>query len=219
MIYIVEDDLNIQELVVYSLKQTGFEAIGFTCVADFFDALDPKNCELVLLDIMLPDDSGLNVLKKLKADSIYQKIPVIMLTAKSSEYDKVLGLDLGADDYIAKPFGIMELIARIKAVLRRNNNRSNVLQFKDIVLDDNSHNVYVNNNKIILTLKEYELLKKLLENQGIVMTREQLLEDIWGYDYYGETRTVDIHIRTLRSKLNDNQNYIETIRGVGYKIG
>ena len=142
-----------------------------------------------------------------------------MLTAKSSEYDKVLGLDLGADDYIAKPFGIMELIARIKAVLRRNNNRSNVLQFKDIVLDDNSHNVYVNNNKIILTLKEYELLKKLLENQGIVMTREQLLEDIWGYDYYGETRTVDVHIRTLRSKLNDNQNYIETIRGVGYKIG
>lgn len=219
MIYIVEDDLNIQELVVYSLKQTGFEAIGFTCVADFFDAFDPKNCELVLLDIMLPDDSGLNVLKKLKADSIYQKIPVIMLTAKSSEYDKVLGLDLGADDYIAKPFGIMELIARIKAVLRRNNNRSNVLQFKDIVLDDNSHNVYVNNNKIILTLKEYELLKKLLENQGIVMTREQLLEDIWGYDYYGETRTVDVHIRTLRSKLNDNQNYIETIRGVGYKIG
>ena len=219
MIYIVEDDLNIQELVVYSLKQTGFEAIGFTFVADFFEALYPKNCELVLLDIMLPDDSGLNVLKKLKADSIYQKIPVIMLTAKSSEYDKVLGLDLGADDYIAKPFGIMELIARIKAVLRRNNNRSNVLQFKDIVLDDNSHNVYVNNNKIILTLKEYELLKKLLENQGIVMTREQLLEDIWGYDYYGETRTVDVHIRTLRSKLNDNQNYIETIRGVGYKIG
>ncbi len=219
MIYIVEDDLNIQELVVYSLKQTGFDAIGFSCAGDFLAAINPNNCDLVLLDIMLPDDNGLDVLKKIKANPAYQKIPIIMLTAKSSEYDKVLGLDLGADDYVAKPFGIMELIARIKAVLRRNNKHSNTLQYKDIVLDDHSHNVYVRNNKVILTLKEYELLKKLMENQGMVMTREQLLEDIWGYDYYGETRTVDVHIRTLRSKLNDEQNYIETIRGVGYKIG
>ncbi|MCI5773673.1 MAG: response regulator transcription factor [Erysipelotrichaceae bacterium] len=219
MIYILEDDLNIQELVIYSLKQTGFDAVGFTTATDFFGALEKNTCDLILLDIMLPDDNGINVLKKLKANHYYKKIPVIMLTAKASEYDKVLGLDLGAEDYVAKPFGIMELIARIKAVLRRNANHSNILQFKDITLDNCAHKVYVDENEIILTLKEYELLKKLLENQGMVLTREQLLEDIWGYDYYGETRTVDVHIRTLRAKLNDNQNYIETIRGVGYKLG
>lgn len=219
MIYIVEDELNIQELVVYSLKQTGFEAQGFNNGNDFFASLEKNKCELVLLDIMLPQESGLDILKKLKANNQYKHIPVIMLTAKASEYDKVLGLDLGADDYIAKPFGIMELIARIKAVLRRNKNITNVLQYQDLLIDDNSHSVFYKKNKVILTLKEYELLKKLMENQGVVLTREQLLEDIWGYDYYGETRTVDVHIRTLRAKLNMDCDYIETIRGVGYKLG
>lgn len=219
MIYIIEDELNIQELVVYSLKQTGFKAKGFNNGKDFFTCLEKQKCELILLDIMLPQESGLDILKKLKANNQYKNIPVIMLTAKASEYDKVLGLDLGADDYLAKPFGIMELIARIKAVLRRNKTINNALKYQDLLLDDNSHSVFYKNNKVILTLKEYALLKKLMENQGVVLTREQLLEDIWGYDYYGETRTVDVHIRTLRAKLNMDNDYIETIRGVGYKLG
>lgn len=219
MIYICEDDLNIQELVVYSLKQTGFNAEGFDNATKLYEALANNECELLLLDIMLPDENGLDVLKKLKKDAKYKNIPIIMLTAKSSEYDKVLGLDLGADDYVAKPFGIMELIARIKAVLRRNVNTSDKLVYKDLELDKSSHTVTYKNQKVVLTLKEFELLQKLMENQGIVLTREKLLEDIWGYDYYGETRTVDVHIRTLRSKLNNDFDYIETIRGVGYKLG
>lgn len=219
MIYICEDDLNIQELVVYSLKQTGFNAEGFDNATKLYEALTKNECELILLDIMLPDENGLDVLKKLKKDAKYKNIPIIMLTAKSSEYDKVLGLDLGADDYVAKPFGIMELIARIKAVLRRNVNTSDKLVYKDLELDKSSHTVTYKNQKVVLTLKEFELLQKLMENQGIVLTREKLLEDIWGYDYYGETRTVDVHIRTLRSKLNNDFDYIETIRGVGYKLG
>lgn len=219
MIFICEDDLNIQELVVYSLEQTGFNAQGFDNATKLYQALAKNDCELILLDIMLPDESGLDVLKKLKKDPKYKSIPIIMLTAKSSEYDKVLGLDLGADDYVAKPFGIMELIARIKAVLRRNVNISDKLIYKELELDKSSHTVIYKNQKVVLTLKEFELLQKLMENQGIVLTREKLLEDIWGYDYYGETRTVDVHIRTLRSKLNNDFDYIETIRGVGYKLG
>lgn len=219
MIFICEDDLNIQELVVYSLKQTGFNAQGFDNASKLYQALAKNDCELILLDIMLPDESGLDVLKKLKKDPKYKNIPIIMLTAKSSEYDKVLGLDLGADDYVAKPFGIMELIARIKAVLRRNVNTTDKLIYKELELDKSSHTVVYKNQKVVLTLKEFELLQKLMENQGIVLTREKLLEDIWGYDYYGETRTVDVHIRTLRSKLNNDFDYIETIRGVGYKLG
>lgn len=219
MIFICEDDLNIQELVVYSLEQTGFNAQGFYNATKLYQALAKNDCELILLDIMLPDESGLDVLKKLKKDPKYKNIPIIMLTAKSSEYDKVLGLDLGADDYVAKPFGIMELIARIKAVLRRNVNIADKLIYKELELDKSSHTVVYKNQKVVLTLKEFELLQKLMENQGIVLTREKLLEDIWGYDYYGETRTVDVHIRTLRSKLNNDFDYIETIRGVGYKLG
>ena len=219
MIFICEDDLNIQELVVYSLKQTGVNAQGFDNASKLYQALAKNDCELILLDIMLPDESGLDVLKKLKKDPKYKNIPIIMLTAKSSEYDKVLGLDLGADDYVAKPFGIMELIARIKAVLRRNVNIADKLIYKELELDKSSHTVVYKNQKVVLTLKEFELLQKLMENQGIVLTREKLLEDIWGYDYYGETRTVDVHIRTLRSKLNSDFDYIETIRGVGYKLG
>lgn len=219
MIFICEDDLNIQELVVYSLEQTGFNAQGFDNATKLYQALAKNDCELILLDIMLPDESGLDVLKKLKKDPKCKNIPIIMLTAKSSEYDKVLGLDLGADDYVAKPFGIMELIARIKAVLRRNVNTADKLIYKELELDKSSHTVVYKNQKVVLTLKEFELLQKLMENQGIVLTREKLLEDIWGYDYYGETRTVDVHIRTLRSKLNNDFDYIETIRGVGYKLG
>ena len=175
MIFICEDDLNIQELVVYSLKQTGFNAQGFDNASKLYQALAKNDCELILLDIMLPDESGLDVLKKLKKDPKYKNIPIIMLTAKSSEYDKVLGLDLGADDYVAKPFGIMELIARIKAVLRRNVNIADKLIYKELELDKSSHTVVYKNQKVVLTLKEFELLQKLMENQGIVLTREKLL--------------------------------------------
>ena len=171
MIFICEDDLNIQELVVYSLKQTGFNAQGFDNASKLYQALAKNDCELILLDIMLPDESGLDVLKKLKKDPKYKNIPIIMLTAKSSEYDKVLGLDLGADDYVAKPFGIMELIARIKAVLRRNVNIADKLIYKELELDKSSHTVVYKNQKVVLTLKEFELLQKLMENQGIVLTR------------------------------------------------
>ena len=165
MIFICEDDLNIQELVVYSLKQTGFNAQGFDNASKLYQALAKNDCELILLDIMLPDESGLDVLKKLKKDPKYKNIPIIMLTAKSSEYDKVLGLDLGADDYVAKPFGIMELIARIKAVLRRNVNIADKLIYKELELDKSSHTVVYKNQKVVLTLKEFELLQKLMEKE------------------------------------------------------
>lgn len=221
MIYCVEDDLNILELLTYTLKQTGYEASGFTSSKEFYPALAHEKPQLILLDIMLPGKSGIEILKQLKSNINTSSIPVIMLTAKSSEYDKVIGLDLGADDYITKPFSMMELIARIRAVLRRSEVTmdSDILKYNELTIDTKKHLVTVNNNKVTLTLKEYELLKKLMENPGIVLTREKLLEEIWGYDYYGETRTVDVHIRTLRSKLELEQDYIETIRGVGYKMG
>lgn len=220
MIYCVEDDLNIQELIVYTLNSTGFEAKGFSDAKSFYPAISEEKPELVLLDIMLPDENGLSILKQLKSSITTKNIPVILLTAKTSEYDKVQGLDLGADDYVAKPFGVMELIARIKAVLRRTEKTDDTkcLTFKSLTVDTQRHLVTVNDNKIALTLKEFELLRKLLENKSIVLTREQLLEEIWGYDYYGETRTVDVHIRTLRSKLLEASDYIETIRGVGYRM-
>lgn len=220
MIYCVEDDLNIQELIVYTLNSTGFEAKGFSDAKSLYPAISEEKPELVLLDIMLPDENGLSILKQLKSSITTKNIPVILLTAKTSEYDKVQGLDLGADDYVAKPFGVMELIARIKAVLRRTEKTDDTkcLTFKSLTVDTQRHLVTVNDNKIALTLKEFELLRKLLENKSIVLTREQLLEEIWGYDYYGETRTVDVHIRTLRSKLLEASDYIETIRGVGYRM-
>ena len=222
MIYCVEDDAGIRELVVYTLKNTGFEAIGFNSAETFYKELENNLPQLVLLDIMLPGDNGIEILKEIRKDSRKKNIPVIMLTAKSTEYEKVIGLDSGADDYITKPFGMMELVSRIKAVLRRfenDNDSGEVICYKNVRLNPSSYKVFVKDEAIDLTLKEFNVLKMLLENIGTVMTRDILLEKIWGYDFVGETRTVDVHIRTLRAKLGDEGNIIETIRGVGYKVG
>lgn len=219
MILCVEDDINIQELIVYTLNSTGIEAKGVSSASELDDTLSHQLPELILLDIMLPDENGLEILKKLKQNIRTRMIPVIMLTAKSSEMDKIIGLDSGADDYITKPFSMLELISRIKAVLRRTSKEaSSVLTYRELTMDLSKHTVTVEGNKIALTLKEFELLKKLMENPGTVCTRDMLLDEIWGYDYYGESRTVDVHIRTLRSKLGKAEAYIETIRGVGYKM-
>ena len=219
MIVCVEDELNIQELIVYTLNSTGYKATGVSNGVQLDALLNHQIPELILLDLMLPDESGLEILKRLKENKRTKDIPVIILTAKSLEMDKILGLDSGADDYITKPFSMLELISRIKAVLRRTSKEtSDVLVFRDLKMDLSKHIVMVENEKITLTLKEYELLKKLMQNPGVVCSRDMLLDEIWGYDYYGESRTVDVHIRTLRSKLGKAETYIETIRGVGYKL-
>ena len=222
MIYFVEDDAGIRELVVYSLQNTGFESKGLENAEQLYENLKTEKPELILLDIMLPGGNGIDVLKKLRKDVTTRNIPIIMLTAKSTEYDKVIGLDSGADDYITKPFGIMELISRIKAVLRRSGSmemNSYVYVYSGVVVDTKKHSVTVNGKPIVLTLKEFELLHLLMKNQGSVMTRDVLLERIWGYDFDGETRTIDVHIRTLRQKLGEMGSIIQTVRGVGYKIG
>ena len=220
MIYCVEDDRGIRELVVYSLQNTGFSALGIENGAELFTALRLQKPELILLDIMLPDQDGIEIIKLLRADAQTKKIPVIMLTAKGTEYDKVIGLDSGADDYITKPFGMMELISRIKAVLRRQESgNDNEISFGNVKINTIAHSVTVNNQPIVLTLKEFELLYLLMKNTGRVLTRDMLLENIWGYDFDGETRTVDVHIRSLRSKLTADGDIIETIRGVGYRVG
>lgn len=221
MIFCVEDDSNIRELVVYTLESTGFQAHGFEDGSSFLEALALETPELVLLDIMLPGEDGLEILKKLKNSSKTKDIPVIMVTAKGSEYDKVVGLDSGADDYVTKPFGMMELISRIKAVLRRSGKQQDKtkLSVGGICLDTKKHEVKVDGENAVLTLKEFELLEKLMRNQGIVLTRDQLLTEIWGYDFDGETRTVDVHIRTLRQKLGEQGSLVKTVRGVGYRIG
>ncbi|MBQ9992126.1 MAG: response regulator transcription factor [Firmicutes bacterium] len=221
MIYCVEDDNSIRDLVIYTLQNTGFEARGFASAAEFFEAFAKQKPHLVLLDIMLPDMDGLEILRRIKSEAEGQKLPVIMLTAKSSEYDKVRGLDLGADDYIAKPFGMMELVSRVKAVLRRSINlpQSSGYVYKDLQINTAAHTVTVSGELISLTLKEFALLELLLKNEGRVLTRETLLANIWGYDFDGETRTVDVHVRTLRQKLGEEKQYIETVRGVGYRIG
>ena len=221
MIFCVEDDSNIRELVVYTLESTGFQAHGFEDGSSFLEALALETPELVLLDIMLPGEDGLDILKKLKNSSKTKDIPVIMVTAKGSEYDKVVGLDSGADDYVTKPFGMMELISRIKAVLRRSGKQQDKtkLSVGGISLDTKKHEVKVDGEQVVLTLKEFELLEKLMRNQGIVLTRDQLLTEIWGYDFDGETRTVDVHIRTLRQKLGEQGSLVKTVRGVGYRIG
>ena len=221
MIFCVEDDDNIRELVIYTLETTGLEARGFADGTAFMEALAFDTPELVLLDIMLPGEDGLEILKKLKNSSKTKDIPVIMVTAKGSEYDKVVGLDSGADDYVTKPFGMMELISRIKAVLRRSGKQQDKtkLSVGGICLDTKKHEVKVDGESVVLTLKEFELLEKLMRNQGIVLTRDQLLTEIWGYDFDGETRTVDVHIRTLRQKLGEQGSLVKTVRGVGYRIG
>ena len=220
MIYIVEDDENIRELVVYTLKSTGFEAEGFERGEPFWGALKTRMPSLVLLDIMLPEEDGLTILKRLRTDPRTKRLPVMMLTAKGTEYDKVLGLDGGADDYIAKPFGMMELVARIRALLRRTADEGEAGQTRDLVfcVDKLKHTVTADGNDVALTFKEFELLCTLLEADGNVMTRDTLLTKIWGYDFDGETRTVDVHVRTLRQKLGHYGEIIETVRGLGYRI-
>lgn len=221
MIFCVEDEYNIRELITYSMQAIGFEACGLADGKELFQALE-KNVfpKLILLDIMLPDLDGLEILTKLKDNPKTKHIPIILLTAKGAECDKVKGLDLGADDYITKPFSIMELVARVKAVLRRagQKEREHVLSFGDIVLDLEKHEARSSGELVVLTSKEFELLKKLMSNPECVISRNTLLEEVWGVNFYGETRTVDAHIKTLRQKLGENGNKIETIRGIGYKI-
>ena len=222
MIFCVEDDSNIRELVVYTLESTGFKARGYEDGSSFLKALALETPELILLDIMLPGEDGMELLKKLKASPKTRDIPVIMVTAKGAEYDKVKRLDSGADDYVTKPFGMMELVSRIKAVLRRSSSLSarneDTIVLGDIEINTKKHEVTAVGEVVNLTLKEYELLKRLMKNSNIVLTRDQLLEDIWGYDFDGETRTVDVHVRTLRQKLGKSGERIETVRGVGYRM-
>jgi two-component system alkaline phosphatase synthesis response regulator PhoP len=219
MIYCVEDESAIRDLMVYTLKVSGFEAQGFEDGVDFWSAMKAQKPELIILDVMLPGEDGLTILKRLRSSPVTADIPVIMATAKGSEYDKVIGLDGGADDYLAKPFGMMEMVSRIKAVLRRTApKQAKVISYGGITLDEGKHTVTVNKTPVSLTLKEYEILKLLIDNPGQVFTREILLSDIWGIDFTGETRTVDVHIGTLRTKLAEAGDLIETVRGVGYKM-
>lgn len=220
MIYLVEDDDSIRELVIYTLQTTGLPAKGFSCAKEFWEAVKNEVPSMALLDIMLPDEDGLTILRKLRDSRSTAKLPVIMLTARGTEYDKVLGLNSGADDYIPKPFGMMELVARVKALLRRTEPETKTGSYRlgTVVVDLNKHTVKADGEPVSLTYKEFELLVFLMENEGIVLTRDQLLSKIWGYDFDGETRTVDVHIRTLRQKLGEASRYIETIRGVGYKM-
>lgn len=218
-IYVVEDDKNIREIQTFALTNTGYDVEGFECAKDFYNKLEIKLPDLVLLDVMLPDEDGLEVVKKLRARADTKTTPILMVTAKSTELDKVKGLDLGADDYMTKPFGIMELISRVKALLRRSmprENREKILRLGEVLLDREKRVVYVNDEICELTYKEYELLKLLMSNTGIVTTREVILDRVWGTDFEGESRTLDMHIKTLRQKLKDAGSMIKTVRNVGY---
>lgn len=220
IVYIIEDDASIRELEIYALKNSEFEVKGFDSGKEFFKEIERKIPDLVLLDIMLPEDDGLAILNKIRKAPQYSDIPVIMVTAKTSEIDAVKGLDAGADDYITKPFGVMELVSRAKAVLRRTVKKAKtVLVYKNIELDENKHTVLVDSNEIELTYKEYEILKHLIRNKGIVLTRDRLMEIVWGYDFEQGNRTVDVHIQSLRKKLGSAGEHIKTIRNVGYKVG
>ena len=221
LVYIVEDDNNISEIESFALKNSGYITEVFETGKIFFKHLQNKKPDIVLLDIMLPDMDGLEILKKMKNTPDYKKIPLIMVTAKTTEIDKVKGLDLGADDYISKPFGIMELISRVKALLRRTLNleEEKVLSYESVVMDVEKRAVYVNNDAVELTYKEFELLKLLLQNSGIVLRREVIMDRVWGTEFEGESRTLDMHIKTLRQKLGEGGAIIKTIRNVGYEIG
>ena len=221
MIYVLEDDANIRKLVDYALQREGCEVQGFGTPSEFWEAIGNRLPQLVLLDIMLPQEDGLTILNKLRSRSDTRRLPVIMLTAKSSEFDKVTGLDSGADDYIAKPFGMMELISRIRAVLRRTGGDTEEKSWRvgELYVQPGRHIVQVGGEDITLTYKEYELLCALLEADGRVLTRDTLLSTIWGYDFDGDTRTVDVHIRRLRQKLGEAGSCIETVKGIGYNIG
>ena len=220
MIFCVEDDAGIRDLMIYTLTASGFEAEGFADAREFFAAMRTARPELVMLDIMLPSEDGISVLKKLRADPTTAELPVIMATAKGNEYDKVIGLDLGADDYLAKPFGMMEMVSRVRAVLRRSRSAepSSELRFSGIVMNTAEHTVTADGQRITLTLKEYELLHKFMITPGRAFTREQLLAAVWCEDFMGETRTVDVHIGTLRQKLGECGKCIRTVRGVGYRM-
>ena len=220
MIWCVEDDSSIRDIEVYALTSTGFEAKGFEDGDCFWNALQSEKPELIVLDVMLPGKDGVTLLKMMKQTEEFQDIPVIMATAKGTEYDKIQSLDLGADDYLVKPFGIMEMVSRVKAVLRRcrRSAPSNLLKLDGLVLNPGEHTVTIDGERITLTYKEYELLHLFLSQPGIAFTREQLLSSVWNTEYAGETRTVDMHIRTLRQKLGSYSHIIETVRNVGYRL-
>ena len=218
MIWCVEDDASIRDIEVYALNSTGFEAEGFADGAAFWAALGKARPELVVLDVMLPEIDGIQLLRRMKADAALREIPVIMATAKGAEYDKIQGLDLGADDYLTKPFGVMELVSRVKAVLRRCRPQPvAVLRCGGLVVDEQEHTVTADGVRVVLTYKEYQLLRLFLSHPGTAFTRDQLMEQVWGMDFYGESRTVDMHIRTLRQKLGVYGEHIETVRSVGYR--
>ena len=220
MIWCVDDDNTIRDIEVYTLTQTGFEARGFADGISMLEALKTEKPELIVLDIMLPGKDGVEILKEIRSNPETRKIPVIMATAKGTEMDKIQGLDTGADDYLVKPFGVMEMVSRIKAVLRRcePDEKEEVLSIGEIILSDKEHLVTVNGEKVVLTFKEFEILKLFMQNPGIVFSRDKLLSEVWGIDYLGESRTVDMHIKTLRHKLGDAGSRIETVIGVGYKM-
>ncbi|MBQ8263811.1 MAG: response regulator transcription factor [Oscillospiraceae bacterium] len=221
MIFLLEDDESIRKLVVYALESSGFEARGFERPSLFWKAINEECPELVLLDIMLPEEDGLSVLKKLRSVAMTRDIPVIMLTARNTEYDKVIGLDNGADDFVTKPFGMLELVARVKALLRRSvkDSKSTAYTFDRLCVYPDKRSVSVDGKNVELTYKEFELLCALLEHPGRVMTRDAIMDRVWGSEFDGENRTVDVHIRTLRSKLGAAGDCVKTVRGVGYKIG
>ena len=218
MIYLLEDDDSIRDLVIYTLNSQGMEARGFGLPSEFWQAVAETIPSLVLLDVMLPEEDGLSVLKKLRNSARTAKLPIIMLTAKGTEYDKVLGLDAGADDYVSKPFGMMELLSRIRALLRRTEVETGQYRCGQLTVDPGRHTVTAGDREVALTQKEFEVLCLLLKNRGQVLSREQLIENVWGYAFTGESRTVDVHVRTLRQKLGEAGAYIETVRGYGYKI-
>ena len=221
LIYLLEDDDSIRKLVIYALNSQGYEAKGVERPAEFWKAMGQAQPDLVLLDIMLPEEDGLTILQKLRAAAGTKKLPVIMLTAKNTEYDRVVGLDSGADDFISKPFGMMELVARVRAVLRRTESReeNNDYQLGELFVSPKRHVVKVDGEEVSLTNKEFELLCLLLEHQGMAMTRDAIMDGVWGQEFSRENRTLDVHVRTLRTKLGSAGHYIETVRGVGYKMG
>ncbi len=220
LIYIVEDDRNIQEIEMFALKNTGYITEGFANAKSFFSRISERIPDLILLDIMLPDQDGLEIVRKLRERPETVRVPIILVTAKTTEIDKVKGLDIGADDYLTKPFGVMELISRVKALLRRSKSikEDQVIKIKNITLDSEKRTVHVDDTICELTYKEFELLKLLMVNAGIVLRREVIMMDVWGTDYEGESRTLDMHIKTLRQKLGDAGNMIKTVRNVGYKL-
>ena len=220
-IYLLEDDDSIRKLVIYALGSQGYEAQGFDRPSDFWSAMEGPQPALILLDIMLPEEDGLSILQKLRASAATKRIPVIMLTAKNTEYDRVVGLDSGADDFISKPFGMMELVARVRAVLRRTEQKPETEDYQvgDLFVSPQRHVVRVAGEEVPLTNKEFELLCLLLEHQGMAMTRDAIMDVVWGQEFSRENRTLDVHVRTLRTKLGAAGHYIETVRGVGYKIG